>query len=88
MMSMMILPQANLKAKDLPRDLLPNKAILQAYADVGKDNEYNNMTHLLHFIWTNLVFCPKWQTMMEEVHKQYPYAQSCMEPSEISKLLS
>jgi hypothetical protein len=35
----MQLPQPNLKAKDLPRDLVPYKEVVQAYEAVGHDYE-------------------------------------------------
>jgi hypothetical protein len=41
----MILPQANLKAKDLLRDLLPDKRLLKAYKDVGKEDDYDRSCH-------------------------------------------
>jgi hypothetical protein len=38
----MILPQANLKAKDLPNDYLPHKEILKAYQDANQQFTFDS----------------------------------------------
>ena len=38
----MILPQPNLKAKDLPQDYLPNKEILKAYKDANQEFDFDS----------------------------------------------
>ena len=38
----LLLPQANLKAKDLPSDLFPHKEIIKAYTDAGHDFNFDS----------------------------------------------
>ena len=40
----MILPVANLRAKELDRDLLPHREVVKAYSDVGQVYEGRVMT--------------------------------------------
>jgi hypothetical protein len=39
---MISLPQPNLKAKDLPQDLLPHKEILAAYREAGQEFKFDS----------------------------------------------
>lgn len=45
----MTLPQANLKAKDLDRSLVPHKEVVKAYQDVGQ--EYEKSCHDRAYEW-------------------------------------